>query len=470
MHANRKENTHQEEGRIGAAGRLRGSVLSAFSYRDYSILWSGALASNVGTWMQNAALAYYIFQRYQSNGWVGLTNFFYNLPVVLFFLLAGSVADFFDKRRLLIVTQAGMAIGALALAVLVTTGTANLATMNVALFFAGLFLVINFPAWQTILPEMVEPADLLNAVALNSAQWNAARFVGPLIAGALLAVWTADIIFYINAASFLAVIFALVLIRTRRATVPWPRQRIDVAHMTAGVRFAWHSGWARAVLFSLGIFTFFGLPYVNFTPAFAINVLHRGALLNGILLGASGFGAVVGALVVSYLARFLYENTLIRLCSLGIGVSLLLFCISTNMVLSVFLMFCTGAFFLMTASAINSVLQLRVGAEIRARIMSLYVFMLIGTFPVGGVLIGFLGDRIGIRLSLGGGATVCIITSILLIVHPRWLAEAVVPAHIKKTIPPPKLLSTRGSRTRRSRRDAADADAHAAPSSEEEKG
>jgi len=438
----RKENKAAGNGRTTAEA-LRGSVLSAFCYRDYTILWTGALASNVGTWMQNTALAYYIFQRYASNGWVGATSFFSNLPVVLFFLVAGSVADFFDKRRLLIVTQTGMAIGALALALLVTTGTANLVTINVALFFGGMFLVINFPAWQTILPEMVEPADLLNAVALNSAQWNAARFVGPLMAGGLLAFWGADIIFYINAVSFLTVILALAVIQTRKTTVPWPRQRIDVKHMTAGVRFAWHAPWARAVLFSLGIFTFFGLPYVNFTPAFAIDVLHRGALVNGLLLGSSGLGAVVGAIIVSYLARFLHENTLIRICGLGIGVSLLLFCISTNVVLSILLMFSTGAFFLMTATSINSVLQLKVEPEIRARIMSLYVFMLIGTFPVGAVLIGVLGDKIGIRWSLGGGATICIITALLLIINPKWLAEAVVPAHISKKIPPPQIRRQR---------------------------
>ncbi len=438
----RKENRPEGDGRTGPLA-LRGSVLSAFSYRDYSILWTGAVLSNIGTWMQSTALNYFIFAKYNSSGWVGATNFFYNLPVVLFFLLAGSVADFFDKRRLLIVTQTGMGLGALALAILVTTNTGNLITINAALFFSGIFLVLNFPAWQAILPEMVEPRDLLNAVALNSAQWNAARFVGPLIAGALLTVWTADKIFYINALSFLTVIIALVVIHTRRKDVPWPRQRIDVAHMTAGVRLAWHNKWARAVLFVLGIYTFFGLPYAIFTPVFAINVLHRGALANGLLLSAAGFGAVAGALVVSYLVRFLPENALIKWCGLGIGVSILLFCLSTNLVLSTLLMFTTGAFFLMTASSINSVLQLRVGAEIRARIMSLYVFMLIGTFPVGGALMGLVADKIGIRWALGGGAAICIATAITLILKPGWTADAVVPSDIKQTLPPPRLLRRR---------------------------
>ncbi len=442
LKARRKENREEESGRTGPEA-LRGSVLAAFSYRDYSILWSGALLSNVGTWMQATALNYFVFLKYNSSGWVGATNFFYNLPVVLFFLIAGSVADFFDKRRLIIGTQIGMGMGALALAILVSTNTGNLFTINAALFFSGIFLVINFPAWQAILPEMVEPGDLLNAVALNSAQWNAARFVGPLIAGVLLTVWTADKIFYLNAASFLTVIFALMLIRSRRTTVPWPRQKIDLEHMTAGVRLAWKNEWARTILFTLGIYTFFALPYSIFTPVFAIDVLHRGALVNGVLLGASGFGAVIGALVVSYLVRFFPENALIKWCGLGIGVSLVLFCLSTNLVISTLLMFTTGAFFLMTAASINSVLQLRVDQNIRARIMSLYVFMLIGTFPVGGALMGLVADKIGIRWALGGGAAICILTAIILILHPRWLAEAVVPANIKVIIPPPQILRRR---------------------------
>ncbi len=442
LKADRNGNKAEGDGRVGAQA-LRGSVLSAFSYRDYSILWTGAVLSNIGTWMQSTALNYYIFLKYNSSGWVGAANFFYNLPVVLFFLVAGSAADYFDKRRLLMVTQIGMGMGALALAILVTTNTGNLITINAALFFSGIFLVLNFPAWQAILPEMVEPQDLLNAVALNSAQWNAARFVGPLIAGPLLTIWTADKIFYINAASFLTVIVALVVIRTRRTTVPWPRQKIDIAHMTAGVKLAWSNKWARTILFVLGIYTFFGLPYAIFTPVFAINVLHRGAVVNSVLLGAAGLGAVIGAPVISYLARFLPENALIKWCGLGIGTSLVLFCLSTNVVLSAILMFTTGAAFLMTASAINSVLQLRVDAEIRARIISLYVFMLIGTFPVGGALMGLVADKIGIRWALGGGAAFCLLTAIVLIIKPGWTADAIVPPHIKETLPPPQLLRRR---------------------------
>ncbi len=438
----KKENKAAANGRTAGVA-LRGSVLSAFSYRDYTILWAGALASNIGTWMHSTALSYFIFLKYQSTGWMGVTNLFYNLPVVLLFLLAGSVADLFDRRRLLMVTQSGMGLGALALAILVTTNTANLITINSALFLMGVFQVFNFPAWQAILPEMVEPGDLLNAVALNSAQWNLARFVGPFIAGGLLLIWRADRIFYINAASFLIVILALLLIGTRRAAVPWPRQTINVAHMTAGLRLAWRNQWARTILFVLGIYTFFALPYSIFTPVFAIRVLHRGAAANGLLLGLSGLGAVVGALAVSFLVRFFAENTLIKWCGLGIGVSLVLFCLSTNLVLSALLMFCTGAFFLMTSASINSVLQLRVEPEMRARIISLYVFMLIGTFPVGGALMGVIAGRIGIRWTLGGGAALCVLTAIALIVNPRWTVEAVVPADMKSTIPPPRILRRR---------------------------
>ncbi|MHB8779836.1 MAG: MFS transporter [Candidatus Geothermincolia bacterium] len=406
--------------------RLHGTLLSAFSHRDFTVLWVGALVSNVGTWMHQTALNWLIWEKYHSSSWVGVTNFIYNLPVIFLFLLAGSFADLMDRRRLLIVTQAGMGLAALSLAILVTTGTANLLSINISLFMMGLFLVFTFPAWQAILPELVDPLDLLNAVALNSAQWNAARFAGPFLAGPLLALWSPDRLFYINALSYLAVIFALLSIKTARKT-DRPEHYFDRSHMTEGVKLAWRNRWARTILLALGTYTFFGLPYLIFVQIFATDVLGGGSGTYGVLLAASGLGAVLGAFLITALVRRVPENQVIKFSGLGIGVCLLLFCFSTRLWLSMLLMFLAGAAFLMTASGINSVLQLKVEAEIRARVMSLYVFMLIGTFPVGGLLMGVAAGWVGIRPALATGAAVCLATALLLVLKPMWLAEAVVP-------------------------------------------
>lgn len=180
---------------------FKGGVMSAFGYRDFRILWSGAFISNVGTWIQTAALLWYMKLHEGSNKWVALLNLASSVPVLFLAVFAGSIADYMDHKRLILIGQTIMMFDALALAVAMSLGAATNAVILVIVVIMGVAIALLLPAWQSIMPDLVEPGDILNAVALNSAQYNLARFIGPAFGAIIVSVWSASTAFYINAVS-----------------------------------------------------------------------------------------------------------------------------------------------------------------------------------------------------------------------------------------------------------------------------
>lgn len=400
-----------------------GGVLSALGHRDFRLLWTGAFISNIGTWIHTAVLLWLVKLNY-SNTWVGTVNMATYLPVIIFVLYAGSLADRLNRKKLIFVTQAVMMLGALALGVYTGFGRSSLFVIMLITVVMGSAFAFNFPAWQAMLPDLVPAEDLLNGIALNAAQFNLARFIGPAICGLILKFSGVSTAFYVNAASFLAVMLALSMMRTSTPGYRTPRGGTS-GHIREGLALFKGNRWAVNILAVLGITSFFGLPYIVLMPSVARDVLGRNAGAYGWLLGLSGLGAVVGAPLVTYMSRFVRENWIIKLAVLGLGVFLVAFALSEVYWLSLLLAVGLGTTYIMIGSVIGTVLQSRVERGIRGRVMSFYVLVLLGGFPLGGQLMGYLSDVRSTRFALLLGGAACLLLAIVIIVLPGLTEDAV---------------------------------------------
>ena len=408
---------------------FHGGTLSAFGHRDFRLLWSGAFLSNVGTWIHTTALLWYVYELTHSNAWVGAVNLASFLPILLFVIYAGSLADRVDRRKLIIATQVVMMAAALGLAISTSLGQSSLALIMVLTIAMGVAFVFNFPAWRAMVPDLVPPKDLLNGIALDAAQFNMARFIGPALGAVIISVWSVAGAFYINAASFLAVIAALLMIRARPVTAPMQASSTR-AHIMEGFSYLRANLWAVKLLTILMLEAIFGISVVVLLPAISSDVLHGGSLLYGFLVGAIGLGAVVGAPLVTWLNKRYAERDLIKVSLAAFSVILMVVAISTSKALTISMAFFIGVTFLTASASINTVLQSRVERNMRGRIMSFYILVFQGTSPLGGLLLGYISDRTSTPFAVALGAGVCIVLAVVIIAVPSLLKDAVSPASV----------------------------------------
>ena len=421
---NENEDGSKDNARTRERTLFRGGVLSAFGERDYAFLWSGALISNIGTWVQTAALLWYVKNVLHSNSWVGAVNMANFLPVLFIVPFAGSLADRHDRRWVIIIGQTVMMVGAFALGIAASLNLDNRAVILITVSIIGVTFAFNFPAWQAILPDLVRREDLLNAIALSSAQWNLARFIGPFIGAALLVYFSAATAFYANAVSFLFVIAALLLIHPKRGAITKPDDTLR-HHTLEGWQYVWHRKWMVHLLVALMAISFFGFSYIVVIPALVQDVIHRGAGPYGLVLGMTGLGAVVGAPLVTYLSRIVKERNIIKVSTVTLGVFLVLFAISRSLLQMCLVSFVLGMSFLVTSASVNSVLQGRLRREMRGRVISFYIMTFIGVSAVGGQFMGYLSDARSTTFSLAVGGLGVIATGLVLLVFPSLIKGAV---------------------------------------------
>ncbi len=312
----------EEAGGAAGAPPSRVGVFAALGHRDYALFWSGALVSNIGNWVQTTALFWYVKEYTHSDAWVGAVNLANYLPVLIFVLWSGYVADILDRRRLIMATQAVMMLCALALGLCTTFGVAHLPAIMIIAAVAGIAFTFGFPPIQAILPDLVPREEMLNALALSSAQFNLGRVVGPALGALILAWWSVGSAYYINAFTFLFVIGAIWLARTHAEPSQVEHQH-PLVHIEEGLRYVRDRRWMMAILAALGIASFFGFSSMVLFPALARDVLGRGSGTYGLLLTLAGLGAAAGAPLVTYLCRYLAEREIVKLGCLGLGLSLL---------------------------------------------------------------------------------------------------------------------------------------------------
>ncbi|WP_287155183.1 MFS transporter [Candidatus Solincola tengchongensis] len=409
----------------GGSGEA-GGALASFRHRDFRLLWSGAFVSNVGTWIHNTALLWFVKETTGTNTWVGAVNMASFLPLFLLVLWSGSLADRLDRRKMIIATQSAMMLGALGMGLCLRAGLSSMGAIIPLTAAMGLAFVFNFPAWRSIIPDLVPPRDMLNGIALDAAQFNLARCVGPLLGALVLNLWGAETAFYVNAASFLAVLAALLLLRTK--TPPVGKAGATGSHILEVLRLAAGEGWARNQLLLLGVMSFFGLSFLVLLPGLSRDVLMRGSGGYGALLSAIGAGAAVGAPLVTLLRRRLPERAIIKASAVVVGLALLGVAVCRVFWLCVVLSVILGTSSLMMSAAINTVLQARVGREMRGRIMSLYILVFQGLYPLGGMFLGFMSDRITIPWTLVLGGSVCTAAGLTVVLFPSLLRHAVTSA------------------------------------------
>ena len=373
-------------------------TLRPFAHRDFALFWNGALVSNIGTWLQNVALAWLVLELTGSPFWVSMVTFVQFIPTLLFGLFGGLVADRLDRRRVLLVTQSLAMCFATALAVVTWSGHASVATLLPIVGAAGVAMAFNAPSFQAIIPDLIPQRLVLDAVALNSTQFSMARVSGPALGGLILATVGAGWAFAVNALSFLAVIAALTAIRVERHDPPTSS---GARALFGGVRAAAESPAIAALLGATAICSMFGAPVIALLSVMARDVLGLGAGGFGGLFAMFSIGAVGGALATGAVVR----RFGLRLSTgTGMGILALLiasFAASRNLALSSVLLVGIGAVYTMSVSATNSGLQTAVPPRRRGRVMSLYMMAWGGLFPVGALIGGYLASHIGVPKTLG---------------------------------------------------------------------
>jgi MFS family permease len=365
-------------------------ALAAFRYRDFRILWLGAFTSTVGNWMQKVAQAWLVFDLTKSSFYLGLDDFLGQLPILLLTLVGGVVADRHDRRRVLIGSQIVQMSTAFTLAAVVYFDAVHVASILALSFIAGLGQAFGGPAYQALIPSLVEKKDLPNAIALNSIQFNLARVIGPLLAGATLAAWGSAVCFGLNGLSFLVVIVAL--LGMAHAHVKPAEQKPLLDELRGGLHYVRGEPAIVALTILGGLATFLGLPLLTFLPVFAKDVFGGDINRFSHMMAFSGAGAVCGALVTAWLGRFRHMGwTLLTILAL-FGALTTAFALSRIDWLSNLLLFLTGATLLMTFSMTASLVQLIVPDRLRGRVMSIYMVAFRGGMPLGSLAAGYVAS------------------------------------------------------------------------------
>jgi MFS family permease len=374
--------------------------------RNFALLWSAALVSNVGTWMQTVALGILVFATTGQPVWTGLVAAAGFIPIGLLAPVGGALADRLDRRRWLIATTLAEMSFATVLAVLAATGHDPPGVLVLLSFLGGASGAIGFPAYQAIIPDLVPHDDLLGAVSLSSAQFNLGRVLGPALAGLALLSHDYALVFGINAASFGAVVVALVMVRLPRTLNSTDGLSI-VARIAAGARVAMAEPGCRAAIELIAIVALLASPFIALVPAMA-GVVHRHGVdvpvATALLVTAQGIGAVAGALALPSLAERFGRRTVVQGALFVVPLLLVVYGLAPTLWWSAVAFLAVGAGYIAILSGLNTVVQLRAPAEVRGRILSIYMMGLGIVYPIGAVLQGWIANHIGVRTVTVAGA------------------------------------------------------------------
>ena len=395
-------------------------IAVALTHRNFRLLWFGALTSSIGTWMQKVAQAWLIVTMTGSASafYLGLDSFVGELPILLFTLIGGVVADRRDRRHMMLTSQVTQMAVAFILAALVFTESVQIWMILGLSFLSGCAQAFGGPAYQSLIPTLVGKEHLPNAVALNSIQFNLARVIGPIVAGVALATFGMVACFGLNGISFLFVIAAILALRNIHVPPAATENMLD--QMKVGLRYVRASPNLRMVT-ALGFAgAFLGLPLLTFLPVITKDVFHQDVGFYSRLMTCSGAGAVAGALVVAYIGKHRYIGRMLLAFLALFGTAMVAFSLSRTPLLSAGILFLAGALLVMCFALTTSLAQLLAPAELRGRVVSIYMVALRGGSPLGGLASGWLVTQVGsapIVLMVNGIALVCVAVFVLIRGH-----------------------------------------------------
>jgi MFS family permease len=389
-------------------------ALRSLRHRNFRLFAGGQIVSLTGTWVQLVAQSWLIYRLTGRATLLGLVGFAGQVPIFLLAPLGGAIADRFERRRILVVTQSIAMVLAFVLAALTLGGVVDEWHIVALAAAMGVVNAFDIPTRQSFLVEMVGRDDLINAIGLNSSLFNGARMTGPAVAGILVAAVGEGWCFLINGISFAAVIVALLAIRV--APFHAPAKVPTLTRIREGFAFAIDERPVRALMLLLGILSLTGMPFMVLMPVFADQVLDGGPAAYGVLMSASGLGALAGAVTLASRRDVRGLGGWVARAAIAFGALLCVFSLSRSMWLSVLLLLPIGYAMMVEISSSNTLIQTMVPDALRGRVMAVYSMVFMGMAPVGALLAGWAADRIGAPTTVLIGGIACIAAAAIF----RW--------------------------------------------------
>ncbi len=422
-------------------------IFRALKYRNFRLFFIGQSISLVGTWMQAIAMSWLVYRMTNSPLLLGIVGFSSQIPSFIFAPFAGLMADRFNRHRLLIITQTLSMIQAFILAALTISGTIAVWHIISLGAFLGCINALDIPARQSFIVEMVEKKENLgNAIALNSLMFNAARLVGPSIAGILIAIVGEGTCFLLNAISFLAVIASLLAMKISAHKVEKHASDI-LKDLKEGFVYTFGFPPIKFIILLLAVISLMGTSYAVLMPVFARDILKGGPWTLGLLMAGGGAGALVATLYLASRKSIVGLGSLIPVSSGVFSAGIIVFSLSRSTVISMLLLAIAGFGFMTHMAASNTILQTIVDDDKRGRVMSFYSMAFMGMTPIGSLLAGVLADRIGAASTLILGGSCCILASIVFATKLPLLKKLIHPIYKKIGIIP-EVVSGMGTATR----------------------
>jgi MFS family permease len=380
----------------------RRGMLSSLRHPRFRLFWTGNFLSNIGNWMQNLAQGWLVLQLTNSVFLLGLVGFASSLPTLVFSLVGGVIADRADRRRMMMITQGSMMMLAFLLSFLTWRSWINVQEVILISFLAGVANAMNAPAYQSIVPELVPREDLTNAIAMNSAQFNMSRMVGPMIPGLALKFIGSAGCFFLNALSFLALLYALM--RLRFGAPPGTPSTGFWKPLREGFRYIRGRPDLATLMVLVALVSLCALPYISLAPYFARDILHMGPEGLGYLMGAAGLGALTGAFLLARFGDGPRKGARVLRGVCMVFAALIVFALSRNALLAMAAAYVTGVAMVTAVGSVNNLLQKHVDPAMRGRVMSMHATAFLGFAPIGSLLAGAMGAKIGAPAAI---ATLC---------------------------------------------------------------
>jgi MFS family permease len=400
--------------------RQHGLSFAAFHYRHYVLFWIGQLVTNVGSWMQTVATGWLVVQLTNSPALLGVNAAFMALPIVIFSLLGGVIADRVDRYRLMVLTGIAQVVPDVILAVLVATGAVQVWHVFVYSLVWGSLKGLNFPARQAFVPGLVPQPAIQSAVALNSILWQGAAVVGPMLAGLAISYWGTPSNYYLNVGSDVISLATLLMIRLPPGP---PRQAAGSAWegLADGIRYAWKQPVVRTLLIAVAVISFFDRSYTQLMPVFARDVFEVGPQGLGLLLAMPAAGTILIALFLAGGERREHRGLEVLLAAGALGLALVGFAASDSLWLSLVLLIVVGAAATAATALANTLLLENVADEMHGRVMAFYMDATQGCSQLGALPVGVLAQAIGPSLAVDLSAAVSLLVIIGLAAHARVL-------------------------------------------------
>ncbi|MGI8552477.1 MAG: MFS transporter [Dehalococcoidia bacterium] len=411
------------------------AAFASLHIRNYRLYFSGQLISQVGTWMQSTALSWYVLSRTHSALALGAVSTFRTLPVLLFALFGGVIADRLPKQRLLIGTQTTLALQAIMLALLMSAGLLTIPLLYLLAAVQGFAMALDNPARQSFVMEMVGPQDVPNAVALNSSMLQMTRLVGPALGGITIALVGTALCFYLNAISFVAVLIGLLLMDPSRFyRVERPKRAAMLRQIGEGLHYAVTTPDILLAVITMAVLGTFGYNFQVFVPLIAQFVLHTSSVGFGLLTSSLAVGSLLAAFGVAWLGRGSRRSLLIG----AVGFSVVLVCVGLagSWLTLVPLLVLLGLSSTVFTATNTARLQLIAPSHLRGRMMSINTLLFMGSTPIGSLVIGGLADRAGVRPAVAAMGGLCILGVIASLLYLRRMHDRLLPAGAEFTREP----------------------------------